>query len=650
MSNNSIFLESKNPQSLQVIIDNLFKSDERIFIDESISYTALLYYAKKYDNNVITTLYNNKETRQQFFKKISDTHIFYYEKLDTFVNSSLIKNSYTKYKNQIGLFVKDNSDVVLNFPFKDCYLQGGQTEDEAKREEIFFNEVIAYDEIDMLLSEKAFCNFAKYTKNGKEDFSGFNRDENGTIKDNLLIKGNNLLALHSLKHEFKGKVKLIYIDPPYNTSGDANTFAYNNTFNHSSWLVFMKNRLEIAKEMLKKDGFISIAIDHAELFYLGVLADEVFGVKNKVGLVTVLHNPKGRNLAKFFSANSEFMLVYAKNIEESEFNSVAISDDVKASFNCTDNQGLFRYEPFLRSRTVWSRENKPNNWYPIYVSPNLSDITVDKKEGYYEIFPIANNGKEMAWKNIKSSFLELSQDNGYFIATKENNRVIIYHKFREQQVYKNVWTDKKYQSEFNGTNLLKSLLGSTSFSYPKSLYTVLDTIKLMSNEDSIILDFFGGSGTTAHAVLELNKEDGGNRQFILVEQMDYIESITSKRIEAVIKNNDFGEFVYFELAKFNEKCKELINKVTDSKQFKSLFDEIENKFFLSYEEDVEKFKKKLNDEESSFYKQTLEEQKIEFINKLDLNQMYVPKSECEDNIYELDSKDIKLTKDFYGEV
>jgi adenine-specific DNA-methyltransferase len=169
--------------------------------------------------------------------------------------------------------LRETSDVVLNFPYKDCILEGGQSTEEGsdvyfefdvkegdyvekkvKRKEVFFNQILARDEIDRLLEPKAFTNIKHFTKDGEEKLNGFTRDENGTIKDNLIIKGNNLLALHSLKQEFRGKVKLIYIDPPYNTGNDS--FAYNDNFNHSTWLTFMKNRLEVARELLREDGFI----------------------------------------------------------------------------------------------------------------------------------------------------------------------------------------------------------------------------------------------------------------------------------------------------------------------------------------------------------------------------------------------------------
>ena len=337
--------------------------------------------------------------------------------------------------------------------------------------------------------------------------------------NHIFIEGDNYDALSVLNYTHKKKIDVIFIDPPYNTGSQH--WIYNNSyverddrFKHSKWLSFMSKRLRLARNLLKEDGFFAITIDHNELFTLGLLMDEIFGEGNRVGIVTVLHNPKGRNQAKFFSENSEFLMIYAKDISKAEFNSVAISEDTQGTFTEIDDEGKFRYEPYMRARTVWSRENRPRNWYSIYVSKDLKDITHKKQKGYYEVFPITNNGKEMAWKNIQETFIELNKNN-YFEAKKEGSKIVIYHKYREQQVLKNVWTDKKYQSEFHGTNLLKKIFGDKRFDYPKSLYLVMDILKITSKDDSVILDFFAGSGTTGHAVLELNKEDGGNRQFIL---------------------------------------------------------------------------------------------------------------------------------------
>lgn len=626
----------------QELIEKLSK-DDRLVIDGKLAKNKVIELALQLDVDLLKILRSSKDLNKTFFQEVDGVLIFDKAKFQSFVsNKQFLPDSFTEYKNKVGLtsdkqYLTDNNEVVLAFPYKDAVLEGGQNQEDATREEVFWNETLAPDEIDKLLEPKVLTNFKRFDEKGEKTVNEI------SLQDNLIIKGNNLLSLYSLKNKYKQKVKLVYIDPPYNTGSDGDTFAYNNTFKHSTWLTFMKNRLEVAKDFITEDGFIAIAIDHAELFYLGALADEIFGRENRVGVVTVLHNPKGRNLSKFFSPNSEFMLVYAKNVEQAEFNQVAIDEAVKESFSESDDDGSFRYEPFLRARTVWSRQNKPNNWYPIYVSKDLKIITSEKKSGYHEIFPITNNGKEMAWKNIKQSFDELNHDD-YFIAKEENTKIVIYHKLREQQVYKNVWTDKKYQSEFNGTNLLKKILGGNLFSYPKSLYTVLDTLKIMTSDDDIVLDFFGGSGTTAHAVLALNDEDKGNRKFIICEQMDYIEKVTRERVYRVIKEAKKGSFVYAELAQANQLFVDKIQDSKNTKELLKLWDEMKKTAFLSYKVKPEEIDATKKDFESLSF----EDQQKFLISTLDKNMLYVPYSEIEDKTYKISKEDIVLNKKFYG--
>lgn len=402
---------------------------------------------------------------------------------------------------------------------------------------------------------------------------------------NLLIEGDNYHSLATLNFTHTKSIDVIYIDPPYNTG--SKDWKYNNdyvdkedSYRHSKWLSFMEKRLKLAKNLLANNGFLICAIDANELFSVGLLLDELFGEENRVGLVTVIHNPKGRNLSKFFSENSEFMLVYAKNISSTKFNNVVIDEDKQATFNMSDEEGKYRLEPFMRVRTSWSRKNKPNNYYPIYVSRNLKELTLKKKDGYYEIFPKTKDGREWAWKNIPESF-EVLNNNSYFTVVKNGEEIEISHKYREKQVFKNVWTNKKYHSEFNGTNMLKNLLGDNLFEYPKSLYLLEDILKITSRKDSVVLDFFAGSGTTGHAVLELNKEDNGNRRFILCtnNENNICTQVTHPRIKKVIQgykglrdNKDYqglgGNLKYFKTdfvdsAPTDKNKKKIVDKSTE---------------------------------------------------------------------------------------
>ena len=346
----------------------------------------------------------------------------------------------------------------------------------------------------------------------------------------LLIHSDNFQALNLLQERYKEQVKCIYIDPPYNTN--ATPIIYKNGYKHSSWNSLLLNRMEMGLKLASNSAIQFTAIDHAELFNLGKIQDDLFTELNRIAIIPIQHNPKGRNQAVFFSENCEYMFCYAKDITKASFNQVAIDQEVLDTFTEKDDIGRFRWENFVRARTSWSKENKPNNWYSIYVSEDLSELTLEKKDGYFEILPVTNQG-EFTWKNIPSSFEELNVD-GYFKAKKENGKIVIYHKYREQQVFKNFWSQKKYQSEFNGTNLLKAILGENPFSFPKSIYAVLDSIKIVSSKNDIILDYFAGSGTTAHAAINLNREDKGNRKYILVEQGEYFDSVLKPRVQKVI--------------------------------------------------------------------------------------------------------------------
>ncbi|WP_165437760.1 site-specific DNA-methyltransferase, partial [Streptococcus ruminantium] len=230
-------------------------------------------------------------------------------------NKEFLPDSFTAYKTKIGLatgdkYLSENQDVVLNFPYKDCVLEGGQTKEDAKRQEIFFNETLALTEINRLLDDKVLTNFKRFDETGETAV--------GDLKetDNLIIKGNNLIALHSLKKRFAGKVKLIYIDPPYNTGNDS--FNYNDSFNHSTWLTFMKNRLEVARELLSDDGLLWVQTDDGEVNYLGVLLDEIFGSENFINLITVktkIGGVSGSSEGKSLKDATEFIQLYAKNKE-----------------------------------------------------------------------------------------------------------------------------------------------------------------------------------------------------------------------------------------------------------------------------------------------------------------------------------------------
>ena len=654
----------KKEQNIKNKIASIFKDDNKVFIDGDISWTHLIDFARKLDEDIINKLLQDSETKNHFFKNISGNYNFLFDKFERFINSELLDNSYTSFKNRIGLtvdnrYIKDSKDIVLNFPFKDCYLSGGQTKDEGeeeyfyidksglkskkrKRKEIFFNKYIAYDEIDALLNKKAFCNFKKYTKNGIEEVKSFNRDENGVIKDNLIIKGNNLLTLHSLYSEFKGKVKLIYIDPPYNTKSAANTFSYNNNFNNSTYMVFMKNRLEISKDLLKEDGFIAISIDHYELFYLGVLADEIFGRENRIAIISIETNPGGRSDAKFFATSGEYCLIYSKDINLANINDLQRSEKEIKEYKYKDDKSKYKLTPLKRTGNNSTPDKRPNLNFSIYYNTKTKIIHFDNKDkNSVEILPLGSDGKMRVWRWSKKRILDKLED---LEVMQKNNQYQIYCKDRinYSKKPKTIWYSPDYDASSHGTKLLKTI-ELVEFKYPKSIKLVKDILSILSNKNDIILDFFGGSATTAHAVLELNKLDNGKRQFIICEQMDYINNITVKRIHKFI---DSDNFIYFELAQHNETAKEKIINAKNYEEIKNYFAQICDKFFLRYNLNIKEFEEKIIESEE-FKNLDLEKQKEIFIKLLDPNQMYINYSNMEDKKYKLNKKDIELTREFY---
>ena len=385
----------------------------------------------------------------------------------------------------------------------------------------------------------------------KEKLPVLKEESNKVIKKdeaptNILIEGDNYHALSVLNYTHKNEIDVIYIDPPYNTGNK--TWRYNNnyvekedTYKHSKWISFMEKRLKLAKNLLKKSGIIIIAIDQYELFNLGAICDEIFDENNRLGVIAVVHKPEGRNQEKFFATSHEYMLVYARNKNEVKFNGVIFDPKIKESFDKEDDLGRFRLNNFIRTGGGDHnlRKNKPHFFYPVYVSRDLKEITLEKKDGYFKVLPITKSGQERTWKTIKKTFLD-KIDQGEIIAEKDSeSNVQIYEKYREEkgQLIKTHWIDSRYNAIHYGTKILENILGSKIFDYPKSLYLVLDILKIVSKSDSIILDYFAGSGTTGHSVLELNKEDGGNRRFILCtnNENNICEEVCYPRIKRVIE-------------------------------------------------------------------------------------------------------------------
>ena len=607
---------------------------------------AVRDHAWQLNHDLIKLLLTDDEIKATFFDEIKGHWVFNH---NTFINyitdKNFLANSYTQFRNKIGLniggkFLRERGEVSLVWPYKDCVLEGGQTKEEEKRKEIFFNETLAQDEINRMFDPKVLTHWKRHTTEGEQAVTDIPRDENGVIRENLIIKGNNLIALHTLKQQFRGQVKLIYIDPPYNPDSPSNTFMYNNNFKRSSWLTFMRNRLEVAKELLRNDGSMIVAIDENEQNYLGVLLDEVFPAHEK-HCITIVHNPRGVQGTNFSYIHEYAFFVIPKG--KKVIGDREIPDEEITWSNFRNWGGESR------------REDAKNCFYPVIVENGevvgFGDVLDDDKHpsgqtvAYGErdfVYPIDQNMIERKWRYARQSVDQIT----HLLRTRKTKAGYEIELGKDFGMYRTVWEDKRYDANIYGTQLVKSLVPDCEFDFPKSLWNVYDCLRSVIKDDkeAIVLDFFGGSGTTAHAVLELNK-DGGSRKFIICEQMHYVETVTRERVKKVIEQNNSGEFIYCELMQYNQAYMDKIQSAHSSEALVSLWRDIAENAFLNWYVNPEMPEKAIND---FIAIEDVEKQKHLLAELLDKNQLYVNLSEIEDADFEVSAEDKALNKAFYG--
>jgi adenine-specific DNA-methyltransferase len=609
--------------------------------------------AQNYDAELIGLLLDDKELKAKFFLDIKGVLVFNQSLFVQFLEQkNYLNDSYTAYKNKVGLnidgkYLKQRNEVALVWPFKDCVLEGGQSREEDKREEIFFNETLAQDEITQLLEPKVLTNAKRYTTKGDKAFDKFNRDEDNFITDNLIVKGNNLLDLFSLKAQFENKIKLIYIDPPYNTGGDS--FRYNDSFNHSTWLTFIKNRMEIAKSLLRPDGFVFISIDDNEHPYLRLVCDEIFGRQNFVSDIIIQSNKGGRDYLKIAKSH-EYLICYQKS-PDSEMNEIEKTD---VTHQYKDSKGGFNLRELRNRNPKFHKGNRPNLFYPFYVNEKSKDengfcaVSLVPKKGFeIEAVPLNSTGKESCWRWGKPKSESNSNENldktEVVAKQKGDGGWNVYEKHRKTTgKVKSIWDDSAVRTEA-GTKELRKLLVNPAFPFPKPVELIKRVVMIASDEGDTILDFFGGSGTTAQAVLEINQEAEEPRNFIICEQLDYVETITIERIKKVIEQNKNGEFVYLELKKYNQNFIEQIESAKDKKAVLKIWGEMKTKSFLNYNVDLQKQEEHIED----FKALSLEEQKQHLVELLDKNQLYVNLSSLNDKDFAVSAEEKKVTQDFY---
>lgn len=659
---------------LYALLEETLKNEPNYVADNGeLKKWVIINNAQNFDSELIGLLLENEELKAKFFKEIKGALLFNQALFIQFLEQkNYLNDSYTNFTNKVGLtidgkYLKQRNEVALVWPFKDCVLEGGQSHEEDKREEIFFNEILAQDEITQLLDPKVFTNAKRISAEGEQLVDKFNRNEDGEITDNLIIKGNNLLALHSLKSEFSGKVKLIYIDPPYNTDGDS--FQYNDSFNHSTWLTFMKNRLSIAKSLLHKAGCIFIHIDYIEFAYLKILCDEIFGVENFIQIISVkTATPAGFKVVNPGPINvTEFVLMYT--CDKKSFN-------FKKGYIEAPYQKDYKYY-------VTNPEKQPSEWIISEVKTkalellgfdsernlkaeygnDIAEAILEKKVEHFVLqnaaIVFATYGPHKPAGLLKELIAESKrkpeeiiyaqrEDNTPFIL-KAGRLLAFYDKKMKEidgvlvstQLLTDFWADLSWDSlSFEGGITLKN--GKKPERFLKRI------VEFYSEDKDIVMDFHLGSGTTCAVAHKMG------RQYIGIEQLNYGENDSVVRLKNVIAGDTSGvskslnwkgggEFVYLELKKYNQSFIDKIEDAQETNELLNIWEEMKSKSFLNYNVDIQKQEQHIEE----FKALSLIEQKHLLVELLDKNQLYVNLSSLADTDFSCDEYEVKVTNDFY---
>ena len=370
--------------------------------------------------------------------------------------------------------------------------------------------------------------------------------------DGLLIHGDNFQALSLLQERYRGEVKCVYIDPPYNT--DASSISYKNGYKSSSWTSLIQGRLDVTRQIMVDDGVFVAAIDDAQQRELSFLLSETFD-GNLLGIICVRSNPSGRPTQTGYAVSHEY-LIMAGQSESSMIGRLPPTPDQMARFNQLDDEGVFEWRNMRREGSNSDRNARRALYYPMYI--NGEEIRVPKMnwnestetwvieeqpgEGDKVVYPDNDDGDEKTWRWEGKAIMK--SRSSLAVRKDRSGKDYIYYKRRPNEsgvVSVSSWFDAKYSATEHGTALLKKMFGLSLFSYPKSIHAVIDSIYIggASDPHSLMLDFFAGSGTTAHAVINLNRQDGGSRKYILVEQGEYFNTVLKPRIQKVVYSADW---------------------------------------------------------------------------------------------------------------
>ena len=615
--------ETAIQQALREVVESF---DEQYVAEGLLKKDAIIVDLDNYKPELVEKILTNAILNEAFTEDIASATIL---KINDIIQMLEVdeywSNSYTRYTNKIGLaadnrYLDETTDVVLNFPYKDGILKAGMTKDDVSREdaeESFLNEIVAREEIDVLLDEKIFKNAKKYDKNGSSPVS--------EIKDtdNLIIKGNNLLALHSLKKRFSGKIKSIIIDPPYyfKKTKSSDAFNYNSNFKLSTWLVFMKNRLDVAKELLSDEGLCIIIVGEEGYAQLKLLADNIFGGDKYIGTISWRKSDNQANIGEFAKV-TDYILIYKKS--SGKLNKLPLTDKARKEYRYSDENGYFRRQ-----------------------------ILLDKTRGKYNYELTTPTGKKLygPWMKEKEE-IERLDNLGKIYWTRggqEQPYGKLYLQDSEGQIPNDFW-DNSFGTNQRGAEEIRELFsGDRLFDFPKPERLIYNLMKISSEEGDLVLDFFMGSGTTAAVAHKMN------RQYIGIEQMDYIETVAVERLKKVINGEQGGisqdvawsgggSFIYAELMDKNATFIDAVLNSIHSDELKAIFDDM--KATLDFD-----FRVDLQEVDQSIWDEDFEMQKKILVKIIDKNQLYHNYSEIDDETIksQLSQSDYDFNKSFYGE-
>ena len=683
----------------ETLINQLKKENNFVTDEGEVKKWVVSDKARNYDAELLALLLENEDLKNTFFKDVNGVKVFLLEKFLLFIEQkNYLNDSYTAYRNKIGLtiggrFLNQRNEVELVWPYKDCILEGGQTKEDQKRAEIFFNQTLAQDEITQLLDPKVLTNYKRYGT--FSDDAIFHRDATlnekrglptDTITDNLIIKGNNLLALHSLKKEFAGRVKLIYIDPPYyfNEDRDEDTFKYNSNFKLSTWCSFMKNRLDIAYELLSNDGALFVQINDDGAAELHCLLKEVFnksGENNFINKIAI----KTKSPSGFASVNpgvfetAEYIFAFAKHKGKWKYNQQFVESDYDENYkwyieNPRDDFSdwiIVDLFDFIAKQEKCSDKKEAEKKFGKTVFRSMvANFALNHASEVFRYTAINNNAADEV---VKIRDLSKSNPNFVYCIERDNHYNIYVKNGQEMAFYSkkirlidgkktptiqlsNIWTDTPYEGIAKEGQV--KLKGGKK---PEKLLRRI--IEMASNDLDIVLDFHLGSGTTAAVAHKIN------RQYIGIEQLDYGGNDSVVRLQNVINGDHSGisksvgwnpqnptledaanerysrnNFIYLELKKFNQTFIERIEAAQDSETLLQIWQQMKEKSFLAYNIDIKT--QEANMEE--FKQLELAEQKQVLCELLDKNQLYVNVSDMSDSRFETSEEELKVTEAFYS--